>query len=170
MGEKSTEKNPLVQRLTYLHEMMRLYGFSNVYDSRFVPESRFTLSVRRAILDKLLEIRDNLGFNTSNMKYLVTLKKHAKKHSDRPAVLFKKKKYLVPTFEQLVKSNLGGSFLARELGLSFVLTKSGCMIAGLCPIPCETDKRDDSPKKGKRIAQPLHYWQRLLPPDDDEIL
>ena len=104
------------------------------------------------------------------MKYLVTLKKHAKKHPDQPAVLFKKKKYLVPTFEQLVKSNLGGAFMARELGLKLVPTKGGCRIAGLHPIPCEVDARTNSPKKGKRIAQPMHYWQCLLPPDNDEIL
>ena len=181
VGEKSTEKNPLVQRLTYLHEMMRLYGFSNVYDSRAVPKRHFTLSVRTAILGKLLEIRDNLGSGTSNITYLGSLKDHAKqkKHSDKPAFLFKKNNYLVPTLEQLVENNLGGSFLARELGLSSVYTKvtksgikitTGCQIAGLHPIPPETDQRDGSPKKGKRIAQHMHYWQRLLPPDDDEIL
>jgi hypothetical protein len=170
MASNSTMKDPSVQRLTYLHEMMLLYGFSNVYDSRVVSKSHFTLSVRTALLEKLLEIREIMASRTTNISFLTSRKKNAKKFPDQPAVLFKRSNYLVPTFKQLVKNKLGGAFLARELGLSIIPTKGGCMIAGFHPIPLETDQRDGSPKKGRRIAQHIHYWQRLLPPDDDEIL
>ena len=110
--------------------MMLLYGFSSVYDKRPVPKSCFILPARRTILDKLLEICDNLGFNTSNMKYLVTLKKHAKKHPDKPAVLFKKKKYLVPIFAQLVEKTSVARSWRVSWAFHLFLRRVGACVAG----------------------------------------
>lgn len=160
-------------RLTYLHEMIRLYGFRDIYDDKMVPLTDLETR-RQEILSKLLTISKDLKKRT-NMTYLSTLKlkSNLEKQPDAERMTWRlgnrEYTYLVPTPEQLVKQALGSAFLKRETGLRLFEEGGYFRIAGFHPIYV-LDGRDGSPKKGRRNPQVMNHWAPLLPPDIDPYL